>query len=178
MTAAFRELRALKTLDLSKWNVSNVASMSQMFGGCSSLETVGDLSSWNAPEIYSTEGMFNGNSKIKSLKLTNFDTSILEKAANMFNGCTSLEEYDIVITFGNNDYMPFDATSFDSSIKHITIKGTPNVTRMTSFINILKDQTTTGGATLDVSQLSDEIKNNTELANNAATKGWVFIQQV
>ena len=182
MANIFSELRALKTLDLSKWNVSKVESMYEVFKGCSSLETLGDLSSWTTPKLYYAEGIFNGDSKLKSLKLTNFDTSNVQAAANMFNGCTSLEEYDIVITFGNNNYMPFDTTSFDSSIKHITIKGTPDVTRMTSFINILKDQTATGGATLDVSQLSDEIKNNlmadTTLATNAAAKGWVFIQQV
>ena len=79
----------------------------------------------------------------------------------MFNGCTSLEEYDIVITFGNNN-MPFDETTFDSSIKYITIKGTPDIDRMTSFVDILKDQTATG-AILDISRLSDEIRNNLDM---------------
>ena len=177
MANAFSELRALKTLDLSKWNVSNVQSMYGMFEGCSSLETLGDLSNWTTPALIDAERMFNGDSKIKSLKLTNFNTSTLQKAANMFNGCTGLEEYDIVITFGNNNYMPFDTTTFDSSIKHITVKGTPDVTRMTSFINILKDQTATG-AILDISQLSDEIRNNlmanTTLVDNAKAKGWII----
>ena len=187
MTSTFRELRTLKTLDLSKWNVSKVKFMDKMFDGCNSLETLGDLSNWTTPALVNSNRMFNNTFKMKSLKLTNFDTSNLKQAAtnttyaaNMFNGFTSLEEYDIVITFGDNNYIPFDNTSFDSSIKYITIKGTPDVTRMTSFVNILKDQTATG-AVLDISQLSsDEIKNNlmanTELINKAKAKGWIFRQ--
>ena len=149
-SGTFRELRTLKTLDLSNWNVSNVTNMVQMFNGCSSLEI---------------------------LKLTNFNTSNVSKAANMFNGCISLKEYDIVITFGSN--MPFNEASFDKSIKYITIKGTPDIIIMNSFVNILKDQTDTV-AILDISQLSDEIKSslmgNATLVNNARAKGWTFRQ--
>ena len=178
MGGTFRECKPLKTLDLSRWNVSKVESMNRMFNQCGSLETVGDLSNWITPVLTDATYMFN-NTKIKSLKLTNFDTSNVTSAAHIFNCGADLEEYDIVITFGDNDYMPFNDFAFCSSIKYITIKGVPDVTRMISFVGILKDQTDTG-AILDISQLSDEIKNslmaNTTLVNNAAAKGWTFKQ--
>ena len=178
MGGTFRECKPLKTLDLSRWNVSKVESMNRMFNQCGSLETVGDLSNWITPVLTDATYMFN-NTKIKSLKLTNFDTSNVTSAAHIFNCGADLEEYDIVITFGDNDYMPFNDFAFCSSIKYITIKGVPDVTRMISFVGILKDQTATG-AILDISQLSDEIRNNlmanTTLVDNARAKGWKFSQ--
>ena len=48
MTHLFFNCSSLISLpDISKWNISNVQSMSFMFAGCKSLKELPDISIWN-----------------------------------------------------------------------------------------------------------------------------------
>ena len=57
MGSMFSTCRTLKTLDVSKWNVSKVTNMSTMFSSCSSLTTL-DVSNWDVSKVTNMEGMF------------------------------------------------------------------------------------------------------------------------
>ena len=178
MYQVFRESKLLKTLDLSKWNVSKVTNFNRFLNQCHSLETAGDLSNWKTPALTDADYMFNQAHKLKTLKLTNFDTSKLTNAAHIFNcGDDAMEEYDIVLTYNETTNISFNSFSFTYRIKYITIKGTPNVQQITSLVNILRNHTT-DGAILDISNLSSEITNilttNTTLITNMTNIGWVF----
>ena len=48
--------RAIKNIDVSLWDTSNVTSMSYMFFGCSNFDC--DLSDWNTKNILYSVGMF------------------------------------------------------------------------------------------------------------------------
>ena len=51
--------------DLSKWDVSNVKSMTCMFRGCQTFNS--DLSNWNVNKVTNMGGMFNECESLKQI---------------------------------------------------------------------------------------------------------------
>ena len=47
--------------DLSKWNISKVESMSDMFYMCKQLKSVGNLSNWNVSNVNYMNNMFDNS---------------------------------------------------------------------------------------------------------------------
>ncbi|WP_276414706.1 MucBP domain-containing protein, partial [Lactococcus garvieae] len=78
---------ALTTLDLSKFDTSNVTSMNYMFYGCSALTTL-DLSKFDTSNVTSMNYMFNGCSALTTLDLSKFDTSKVTTMNYMFSNTT------------------------------------------------------------------------------------------
>ena len=90
----FEKCSPVKTLDLSKFDTSNVTSMGSMFGSCSSLTSL-DLSNFNTSNVTNMSGMFNGCSSLTSLDVSSFNTSNVTNMNNMFQNCSSLKSLDL-----------------------------------------------------------------------------------
>ena len=91
----FYNLAALETLDVSKFDTSNVTNMRYMFYRCSHLTSI-DVSSFNTSNVTNMSGMF-GCCGITTLNLSNFDTRNVTNMFNMFYWCSLTS-----ITFGSN----------------------------------------------------------------------------
>ena len=89
----FNKCSNVKTLDLSKFDTSNVTSMGSMFESCSSLTSL-DLSNFNTSKVTNMSAMFNGCSSLTSLDVSNFNTSNVTDMNNMFYG-TKLTSIDV-----------------------------------------------------------------------------------
>ena len=64
MNFMFCDCEKLTSLpDISKWDVSNVSSMSKMFENCSSLESFPNLSKWKIKKELQKIDMFKGCNK-------------------------------------------------------------------------------------------------------------------
>ena len=78
-------------IDISKWNVSNVKSMRQMFCWCEQLKSVGDLSNWSVSKVENMYAMFYGCAQLKSIgNISNWDVSNVEYMGSMFYECEEL----------------------------------------------------------------------------------------
>ena len=92
----FENCRSLKQLDLSNFNTSKATSFGSMFAECWELEEL-DISNFNTANVTSFYSMFANCKKLTKLDLSHFNTT---KANNMgfmfmFSGCENLEELDI-----------------------------------------------------------------------------------
>ena len=106
----------LKSIDVSKWNTSNVVDMFGMFYGCGSLTKLDlrgldvenvtnmshmfcdcynlteiDYTGWNTASIQTVDAMFNNCNSMTVIDVTEFDTETLEETSQMFEACYSLE---------------------------------------------------------------------------------------
>ena len=66
MINLFRDLGALKKLNLSGLNTKKVTRMEDMFKGCKSLEEL-DLSNFDTRNVINMKGMFDGCTSLKDL---------------------------------------------------------------------------------------------------------------
>lgn len=86
----FAYLSNLKEIaGMSYLHTDEVTDMSNMFGGCSSLEYI-DASNFNTSKVTNMEGMFCYSTKLKVIDISNFDVTNVQKAGNMFSFCTEL----------------------------------------------------------------------------------------
>ena len=84
---------SLTSIDLSLADMSEVTSVRNMFSNCSSIEEL-DLSSFSPDEpITCVDEMFYGCSNLRSLNLGGWYWSSVESASDVFEGCSSLEEF-------------------------------------------------------------------------------------
>ena len=95
LNSAFESCKSLKTLDLSKWDVSNVAYLNNLLTDCSELVSV-DLSGWYFPNCTSLSSFFLRCTKLKEIKgIENWNVSNISNISNMFQLCESLTELDL-----------------------------------------------------------------------------------
>ena len=94
MSNMFSGCSSLTSLDLSHFNTANVANMSGMFEGCSSLTSL-DLSHFNTANVTDMSGMFAYCANLNSLDLSNFDTSNVTNISEMFSRCTNLVDINL-----------------------------------------------------------------------------------
>ena len=81
---------SLTSLDVSKFDTSNVTSMGGMFSDCSSLTSL-DVSKFDTSKVTNMRYMFKGCSKLKTIYASNkFNTSQVSDSSDMFTNCTSL----------------------------------------------------------------------------------------
>ena len=93
-SSLFNGLANCKSMDLSRLDVSRVASFSFMFSGCSSLQSL-DLSGWETSNASSLSGMFWDCSSLQTLDLSGLDVSNASDLYSMFSGCLSLKALDL-----------------------------------------------------------------------------------
>lgn len=84
----------LKTIDLSKFDTSEVTYMTQLFSNNSNLTNL-DISNFDTRNVISMQHMFNGASSLKELDLRHFDTRKVKNVHRMFANMSNLERLDI-----------------------------------------------------------------------------------
>jgi len=85
MRQLFFNCNALTSLDLSKWDVSNVRLMNGLFYRCFNLESL-NISTWNTANVTEMVSMFRGLRKLTSLDVSSFDTSNVTNMSWTFAG--------------------------------------------------------------------------------------------
>ena len=80
--------------DLSQLDTSQAKDLSNLFYGCTSLQSV-DLSQLDMSNVTSMRGMFADCKNLKSVNLLGIDTSNVTNMRSMFAGCQSLESVDL-----------------------------------------------------------------------------------
>ena len=90
MSSMFQGASSLTSVDLSSWTTDNVMFMSWMFYDTGSLESVGDLSGWETGNVTVMHRMFWGASSLKSLDLSGWDTGNVTNMYSMFRDASSL----------------------------------------------------------------------------------------
>ena len=83
-------------IDISKWNVSNVKSMRQMFYWCEQLKSVGDLSNWNVSNVEYMGSMFYECEELTSVgDLSKWNILNVEDMYTMFydSGITNIPDW-------------------------------------------------------------------------------------
>ncbi|MBQ9238199.1 MAG: BspA family leucine-rich repeat surface protein [Treponema sp.] len=94
MYEMFRDCRKLKTLHVTGFMTGNVTNMSCMFAFCESL-TLLDVTHFDTSNVTTMASLFSGCSALKTLNLLKFDTSSVSTMEQMFQDCTSLTELDL-----------------------------------------------------------------------------------
>ena len=82
------------SIDLSKFDSSNLEKIDSMFNGCSSLESI-NLSNFNTSKVKSMGSLFYKCSSLKKLDLSSFNTSRVTVMSNLFYYCSSLEKLNL-----------------------------------------------------------------------------------
>lgn len=78
-------------IDVSKWDVSNITNMTNLFNGCKYLRSLGNLSKWNVSNVKNFINMFNECHDLRSVgNLSKWKTLNAENMDGMFMECMSL----------------------------------------------------------------------------------------
>lgn len=94
MTNMFTNCTKLTSLNISSFNTSNVIGMGGMFEKCENLISI-DVSSFDTSKVTDMASMFYRCKSIESLNLSSFDTSNVIDMNSMFDSCYNLEELNI-----------------------------------------------------------------------------------
>ena len=85
----FHSCTGLKSIDLSKFDLSKVTYMDEFFNGCTSLESV--TFPENLQNVKAMKYMFKSCTSLKSIDLSNCNLTIVENMNYFFQDCISLE---------------------------------------------------------------------------------------
>lgn len=142
--------------DLSQLDTSQAKDLSNLFYGCTSLQSV-DLSQLDMSNVTNMRGMFADCKNLKSVNLLGIDTSNVTNMRGMFSGCQSLESVDLSqlntikvtdmseLFFGCKKLISVDLSALKTtSVTHAT--------RMFSGCESLKSMSLSG---LDMSSVTD-----------------------
>lgn len=118
----FSDLKNLKTVDFTNFDVSNTWSYRHLFSGCESLESV-DMSMFSWSDSIVLNSMFKNCSNLKEVVFPEMYPEDLQGAEDIFNGCSNLEK----VYFGRKDATtdPSEYTDQGYSTFHIALP-TPN----------------------------------------------------
>ena len=94
MGSIFSQCSSLRELDVSRFDTSAVTDMRFMFFQCSSLKEL-DVSGFDTSSVKDMDGMFDGCGSLSELDVRNFDTSSVTDMSGMFVGCSSLGELNL-----------------------------------------------------------------------------------
>ena len=94
MSNTFSHCELLTSVDVSKWNTSKVTNMEGMFVDCNLLASV-DVSKWNTSKVTDMASMFSICGALRSIDVSKWNTSNVTDISGMFFGCGSLHSVDI-----------------------------------------------------------------------------------
>jgi surface protein len=149
MVQMFGGCSSLQTVPL--FNTASVTNMDRMFNGCSSLQSVPLFNTTNVNNAIGMQGMFSGCSSLQTVPL--FDTSNVVGMAQMFFGCSSLQSVPLFNTASvtNMTQMFSGCTSLQS----VPLFNTASVTSMTTmFLNCTSLQSVPAFNTTNVTTLN------------------------
>ena len=80
-------------LDISKWDVSKVIKMNDLFSNCKYTEYLPDISKWNVSKVRDASNLFEKCISLKAVPdISEWNTSNLEDISNLFYDCKLLKE--------------------------------------------------------------------------------------
>ena len=130
----FDGCKQLESLNVSNWNVGNVKNFSSMFAGCTNLTSIKGLDTWGTtgagldkPTDIDMSSMFAYDTALKTLDLSNFDTSNVTTFKDMFAsdiGLKSLNVSNFKIDKVNDFSNMFSSCKALTSIKGLDTWGT------------------------------------------------------
>ena len=134
-----------------------------MFNNCSTVKTL-DLSNFNTSNVTSMINMFSQCSSLTELDLSNFNTLNVTNMSNMFSGCRSLTSLDLSSFNTSNVTSMYGMFSSCTSLINIDLSSfnTSNVTGMNSMFNSCFELTD-----IDLSKFD---------TSKATTISWMFYQ--
>ena len=95
MSNAFQNLRAIKEIDLSNWNTSNVTTFQRMLYWENEVETI-NVSGFDTSSATDMQGMFQRDVKLSNLiGYENFDTSNVKDMSLLFAEDEMLTSLDL-----------------------------------------------------------------------------------
>ena len=119
---SFEGWKALRSLNLSMFDVSESTDMASSFANCYSLQSL-NLSSFNTSKVRSFGTMFYNCVNLKSLDVTNFDTSRADSMYGMFENCRSLKSLDVSV-FNTSSVTNFNRMFANcSGLKQLDVSG-------------------------------------------------------
>ena len=156
MSNMFYGCSALQTLDVSKFDTSRVTNMGSMFNGCSALQTL-DVSSFNTSQVTSMRAMFAGCSTLQTLGVSKFDTSRVRNMSAMFSFCRALQTLDMS-SFNTNQVRDMSGMfSFCRALQTLDVSNfnTSQVTNMRQMFYGCSALQTLDVSNFDTSQVTD-----------------------
>lgn len=93
-------LSDVKQIDVTKFDISHVTDMTNMFSGDTNLTKITGLSTWNVGNVTSMNSMFAGDTALTNLDLSNWKPLKVTNMAAMFKGCSGLKS--ITLNWGTN----------------------------------------------------------------------------
>lgn len=94
MMGMFAQCKSLKSIDVSSWDTSNLILAVNMFNGCKVLNTI-DVSGWDVSNVVLIGSMFEDCASLKSLDISGWDTSKVENFVWLFKNCESLQRLTV-----------------------------------------------------------------------------------
>ena len=94
MSNMFYGCSSLDSLNVTHFDTSNVTDMTDLFNGCSSLYFL-DVTHFDTSNVTDMSGMFSSCSSLNSLDVTHLDTSNVTDMSGMFSRCRSLTSLDV-----------------------------------------------------------------------------------
>ena len=152
----FYECTELTSIDLSKFNTSNVTNMSYMFYYCSGLTSI-ELSGLDTSNVTNMSSMFRGCGELTNIDLSGLKTSNVTNMSSMFSSCMRLTSIDLSGLKTSNvtdmSYMFRQCTS----LTNIDLSGlkTSNVTNMSSMFSSCSGLTSIDLSRLDTSNVTN-----------------------
>ncbi len=127
------------TSDISKWDVSNVTNMNQMFAGCTYFNQ--DISKWNVSNVIDMGGMF-ASCTYFNQDISKWDVSNVKDMSYMFADCISFNQ-DIskwnVSNVTNMSYMFKETLDFNQDISNWNISKVTDMSYMFTKSTYTKD---------------------------------------
>ena len=145
MIHMFHAVTDLTTLDLSKFNTSNVTNMSYMFAEMHSLTTL-ILSNFNTSQVTNMQYMFSDMHELTTLNLSNFNTSKVTDMSDMFSGMVNLTSLDISnfdtsnVTKMNRMFSLSNEYGYNDKLKKIYVNNDFNTSKLAEFSDMFKNR--------------------------------------
>lgn len=91
MSWIFRECKKIKTINISGWDTSNCLDLNGMFWGDALLEDIQGLNDLDVSKNYNFAWIFNNCHHLKTIDISNWNTSNSDSFKGMFGYCYQLE---------------------------------------------------------------------------------------
>ena len=124
----------IESIDLSKFDITNITNMSCIFKGCTSLEYLLGINNFDTKNVNNISGMFKGCSSLRDLPdISKWDISNVTDISWMFDGCNLLESLPDIKNWDTKNIINMDGLFNDcSSIKSLPDISNWNTSKVTN----------------------------------------------
>ena len=124
----------IESIDLSKFDITNITNMSCIFKGCTSLEYLLGINNFDTKNVNNISGMFKGCSSLGDLPdISKWDISNVTDISWMFDGCNLLESLPDLKNWDTKNIINMDGLFNDcSSIKSLPDISNWNTSKVTN----------------------------------------------